>query len=362
MAALPDRLEDLARRLTSLEENLAAGERPSLDGLDEEPLRAVYAKRSGNSRRALPFRTPTVVTLLERMRRLLGPPRVIGVARSRREIVAREDGKTRTGLVIETGPRDQAVRWRLDAIHDVRFWGIEIRPSDEDHREQVERSVWTSAVARLASDLSGVGTIEERFADRADGLPATLLAGEEGEAFERLLIDVLNEGSLRARLSPLEEDFLEKTDARVHVPGLERRKGARIQIAMTADPTRMREKREKIRAAEELVLLSPWTMAEALTRTPQRRFSRDLVGEVLEVLGTKGAPPDVTARGIKSILVGALRDPGDDLRGPITRVPAPLRRFVQELVTREALESTAALRANTRERRGITELPSKRRR
>ena len=74
-----------------------------------------------------------------------------------------------------------------------------------------------------------------------------------------------NEHEHHARIAPLHEDFLEKTDIRVRYPGLKRRRGARIQVTQIADYELHDEKVSRIRASNEFVILSPRTLADMAT-------------------------------------------------------------------------------------------------
>ena len=80
--------------------------------------------------------------------------------------------------------------------------------------------------------------------------------------FEHLILDILNEDDRHAKVAPLVEDFLEKTDLRVKYPGLRRKRGGRVQVTSIVAPELHETKLEAIKLAEEFVFLSPLSLAE----------------------------------------------------------------------------------------------------
>lgn len=236
-------------------------------------------------------------------------------------------------------------------MYAVRFWGIDIRPTEDRTRRWTEELVWQQFVTGLASDLHSIGKIEARFGRRVVDPHLILVADHEGEAFERLIVDILNNGALRARLAPLYEDFLEKTDLRVRAEGLQRQRGARVQVTMADHERRASAKREEIRAPEEFVHLSPWTMAEALVAAPfSGLLPGDLRRDVHSVLSVCGNTTADVARSLRQMFRNCIRHPGEDPRGPVARVPEAVQLLVQAFVGHEVRASTAALRAHEAER------------
>jgi hypothetical protein len=77
-----------------------------------------------------------------------------------------------------------------------------------------------------------------------------------------LILDILNEDDRRARMAPLVEDFLEKTDFRVKYPEVKRRRGARVQVTSIIALELHETKLQAINLAEELVFLSPLSLAK----------------------------------------------------------------------------------------------------
>lgn len=345
-----ERFDQLAEAILATERSLRDGARCVDAGLVDERLAETYARRLANPLAPLPFRLPTVETLLRRARALLDPRRLILPAASEINVLE-VDGTPRTQFRIRLGMAGAVEVWPVVRIYDVRFWGIDIRPDDPVALAYVDEQVWKRVLTGLMSDLASIAKIEIRFAGRSVASDLVLLAEAESEAFERLLVDILNAGPLSARPAPLAEDFLEKTDLRVTVPGLERRRGARVQVSMTDNSGRMFTKRSEIRAPEEFVHLSPWTLGEALADAPYSGLlTPELIRDAHSELGTAGAPAAIIARALRSLFLHAIRKPGNDPRGPAADIPPSVQALVQAYVAGEVLDSTSALRDNQAQR------------
>jgi hypothetical protein len=237
---------------------------------------------------------------------------------------------------------------RVDQMLDVRFWGIGFKfekPEDGDFFDR--RRVRTSA-RRLASDLRDLEKVLVRLRPETLGESFQILSGNE--RFERLILDILNEDAPHARLAPLIEDVLEKTDLRVQYPRLNRRQGARVQITSMIDPELHERKIGSIKRVEELVFLSPLSLAEfvislhgkSAPATGGQYFKLSLLWACL---GMKSLDAPRLASKLNHILFRALKETPESPLGPMVRVPLPVRQLIRHFVKWHAFESTNKLRA-----------------
>ncbi|MEZ0324600.1 MAG: hypothetical protein ACAH95_01725 [Fimbriimonas sp.] len=86
--------------------------------------------------------------------------------------------------------------------------------------------------------------------------------GSGGESLELFVRDCLNEVGLRCHRAALDEDLLEATDLRVHVDGVDRSKGIRMQVSWIADYHSFKRKRFLIPFASTVVFVAPFTLAQ----------------------------------------------------------------------------------------------------
>jgi len=356
--------EDLGSRYETLAASIMEIERVwQEDGLTDavvaqvDPvIQPVYTRLALDNRRPLSFRAHTVESILARTRQLVTGTQLVvraQVEHPSRLAAPSETTETLTfpalQLIVDTAEGPMA--FSFSRVFEVRFWGIDIRPLDKDVRLRCQEFVWRKLVAGLTSDLTSLRNIEERFSKRDINPVMEILPDRRAEAFERLVVDILTEMGIRARLAPLDEDFLEKTDLRVHVPGLGRRRGARVQVTLMTDTDRLRDKFAKIRSSDEFVLLSPRVLAEALC-APQAGSFLDVeeANAALSILGIKRNSVDLAAQSLRSLFVNALQRPREDARGPVALIPPPIRRLISRFVVLEAKRSTRTLRAHESER------------
>jgi hypothetical protein len=125
-----------------------------------------------------------------------------------------------------------------------------------------------------------------------------------------------------------------------------------VQVTSILDPHELRAKIDKIFHAEEIVILSPLTMAEAIGRadvsevlsaTERDAFWRCLPG--------RPASDHELARELNRVFFRALTSADHqmaDPRGPMALVPEAVRRFVQAFVRAESLRATHTMRHNQR--------------
>ncbi len=254
----------------------------------------------------------------------------------------------RVKLIRAEGPEGETLL-RIDQAIAARAWGIGLEFEDPLVADAVATLLVHLAIHRVAMDLRGLEDIE-RWLERR---PAAEAAGDSihivpdilGRRFEQLMLDILNEHEAIARRAPLVEDFVEKTDLRVHVPDLNRRRGARIQVTQTTYPERLEQKLARIRNVNEFIILSPRSLADALDHEEGMEL---LTPSDLDEFWSSFQRPPMTveemAAGIKRIFRKAMDRADEDPRGPIAFVPGTFRRLVVAYVTAEAYRSTSELR------------------
>lgn len=257
-------------------------------------------------------------------------------------------GPSLVQVVRATGPSGE-VMLRIDQAIAVRAWGIGLEIDDQPTADAVATMLLRLAIHRVAMDLRGLEDIERWLARR----PAAGAASDDihivpdilGRRFEQLMLDILNEHEPMARRAPLVEDFIEKTDLRIQVPDLNRRRGARIQVTQTTFQERLEQKLARIRNLKEFIILSPRTLADALDHEEGMELLSP--ADLDHFWSSFSRPPmtvDEMAAGIKRIFSKAMDRGDEDPRGPIAFVPEPLRRLVVAYVTAEAYRSTSELR------------------
>jgi hypothetical protein len=193
-----------------------------------------------------------------------------------------------------------------------------------------------SSVNRLVHMLRGLELIESDFR-RKHYENRHILPSRRGADFEQLLIDVLNEHDRRARHASLVEDVLEKTDLRVHIPGVHRKRGARVQVTTMADPLLYQSKLATIDRLEEIVVLSPASIA---------RFVNDSGKELgpFTFHDSRTAFLKEQAIEIRKSLFATLERRHRSPKGPLATVPEYLRTVIRDFIELEAARSTDALR------------------
>jgi hypothetical protein len=240
---------------------------------------------------------------------------------------------------------------RVDQMLDARFWRIGFTFETLDLCDAFARDVVRSATRRLAGDLFGLQRILERFSPKTLKRELRIVPYPRDRRFEHLILDILNEDDRHAHVAPLVEDFLEKTDLRVKYPGLQRRRGGRVQVTSIVAPELHKTKLEAVKLVEEFVFLSPLSLAEfvdslqrhvpasSISGTPS--FALTPLWDCLEV-----KPPDVPqlASELKRIMFCALTGTPDSPLGPMVSVPLPIRQLIRLFVESHAIASTSRLR------------------
>ena len=162
--------------------------------------------------------------------------------------------------------------------------------------------------------------------------------------FEWLVVDVLNEFEVIASLSNIYEDLLEKTDARVKYPDIKRRRGARLQITLLVAAERHEEKLRKIRRREELIIVSPRSLAKFMTRHEEIEPNQ-APGPFSNWAGkSSSADVEPASTYLHSEFVQCLAADVNSPLGPMMQLSSATRALIRAFVRAEAVRSTRALR------------------
>ncbi|MFO1054138.1 MAG: hypothetical protein U1F36_18125 [Planctomycetota bacterium] len=239
----------------------------------------------------------------------------------------------------------EAVLQRLDQVAARRFWGIGfVHEEDVDASDELARHAVRRSVRRFARDLRDLADVLRRRTDAG----VILVPNHEDRRFEQLMLDILDENHHRAEPARLAEDFCQKTDLRVRYPGLDRVRGARVQVKATKSPKIHEMRIADIRDRDTFVILSPVAIAGFIDDIVARRLPPLLDRAQLEAFwrSIPGEPTtiDELAPAIGRVLERALSRPNSDPRGPMALVPEALRAVVRCYVKHEAFRSTEALR------------------
>jgi len=234
-----------------------------------------------------------------------------------------------------------SVPLRIDQVIASRRWAIGFVFEDSQITQTIESIITHKTVTGLTARLRASQKVKSS---------RHICETPAGTLFENLMIDILNEERRTAFRAPIDEDLLEKTDLRVRLPGLNRKRGARVQVTQTTDPLRYQEKLSRIKLLREFVILSPVSLAEALMEEGIREIDLSTLISAKELNrlwnDLQGAPKSVAdcASKIKTTLLKALEKSTDHPLGPMASVPPPLRTFIRNYVMNEAYRTTDLLR------------------
>jgi hypothetical protein len=239
------------------------------------------------------------------------------------------------------------VRMAMHQMVSARFWGIGFEFEGRNDEQLFVNLLLRDVLDRLAVDLGDLMHVQRWYTSRPRGGPQPVIVPDPaGRRYEQLMLDILNEERRCARRARLSEDFLEKTDVRVKVDGVKRRRGARVQVTQTTHPDFLAQKRALIRRVNEYVILSPLPLAEAMTderigeflRPPERYALWESFPE---------APTTIPglAMAFKRIFLDTLDRSPSHPTGPMHQIPKPIRQLVRAYVTAEAHRTTSEMRA-----------------
>jgi hypothetical protein len=229
---------------------------------------------------------------------------------------------------------------RPDQALSAYYWGIGFDLESDEDNGLLEEYLLDSSVDRVVQMLRDLELVEPHFR-RAHYESRRILPPRGSADFEQLLIDVLNEYDRKARHAPLLEDSLEKTDLRVQVQGVHRKRGVRVQVTAALDPVLYQGKLATIHRLEEFVVLSPASIA---------RFANDAGSELFHDSGT--VLLEEHAIRIRASLFAALKRRHKSPLGPLVSVPDNLRTVIRRYIEVEGARSTDALR-DREARKGI---------
>ncbi|MCR9296021.1 MAG: hypothetical protein NXI32_25170 [bacterium] len=159
--------------------------------------------------------------------------------------------------------QDQDFFLRLDQLIAASKWGIQFDFEVPADGERFAVALVRSSVSQFAHDLFDIGRMPQGV-QLTSNVVRGLARANDGRKFEQLVLDILNESRLCARRARLHEDYLQKTDIRVRYPELQRKRGARVQVTLTANKTANKEKVRQMDRAKQYVFLSPWSLACSL--------------------------------------------------------------------------------------------------
>ncbi len=242
------------------------------------------------------------------------------------------------------------VSLRLDQVLAARSWGLGFFFNDMEETDRVTDLRARLALEHLARDLLDLSRMLPRLLRGKPGQYPPLVPPRFSRAAEQLIVDIVNEHEANASLSRLCEDYLQKTDLRVRFPGLQRRRGARVQVTLGPSQAHHQQKLDTIRNPDHFVILSPWSLATAIPHFgsqatgQQVPMDHDLVQRFWRSLSGQPASLESLSYTIRGILHTAIHSPIEDPRGPLALVPEAVRELIRAWVKHEAFRSTQAMR------------------
>ncbi len=329
--------ESARRRLAAWEEQRPA--QPSSEPDEplphelEEPFRRLEASGAPG------FRAGLAGPLLEELARQLAPPKhLFPIEEVHRAAPALPDmvPPLEAITVAHAGRR---VRLRLDQAIAVRAWSIGFEGGEPGLPEHLDAR-WRHLVLQRFG--GGLGFLARMRPPKASRTPQ-LVPDEIGGAFEQLVLDILNEDAPLAHHASFEEDLYEKTDLRIKLPNLDRRRGARVQVTLMSEPEKLGEKLRRIPRVRELVVLSPLTLAQAAIWQSGTKLLPKDEAAAFWACAPRGTEPLPLARFLKQRLLAATTAPAAP-EGPRAHVPEPIRRLLRRYVANEATRSSAEMR------------------
>ncbi len=303
--------------------------------------------------RQQPFRLAAIDALTKRVRAFAGEPRRVfsAVVTSRGRTPLAEDGEgpeVHEDFVpfahsIRADDGGNGVYLRADQILSARRWGIGFGISDDADAASLRSMLFHAVELEVSSTLYSLRKLEEVALRDRTGRTILLDPGGPGEMFEWLMLDVLNESQPQARHANLYEDVVQKTDLRFRTKGLDRRKGARIQVTTITDELRHTQKRALIVNEPEFVILSPRSLAIAIAAPRQDLVTPEEAQQLrsLDPTGSVDRLANCLAGVARKAFLSAVAHP----LGPVAALPEALRRLIRNYVTREAFASTESVRS-----------------
>ena len=249
-------------------------------------------------------------------------------------------------------PRDLARPRSAAALGPVpasRSWGVGFDFDVPVASDAFATLIARNAAKRLAYDLRSLQMLLAHFEPRQPNASLRIGPRPTERAFERLMLDILNEHEPLARFASLDEDFLGKVDLHIKLLESDRPRDAPIQVTQITDPVRYQEKLSKIRLLDQMVILSPRSLTSFLIQqmNPDRTdtcLSRTEQSAIWACIEDRPTTPDELATSIKCILLRALRLPINDPMGPMAHVPPAVRGLVRAFVQQDAARALRTAR------------------
>jgi len=244
----------------------------------------------------------------------------------------------------------EPVALRLDQVLAARSWGIGFFFNDMEETDRVTDLRARLALEHLARDLLDLSRMLPRLLRGKPGQYPPLVPPRFSRAAEQLIADIVNEHEPNASLSRLCEDYLQKTDLRVRYPGLQRRRGARVQVTLGPSQAHHQQKVDTIRNPDHFVILSPWALATAIPHFgaqatgQQVPMDHDLIQRFWRSLSGQPASLESLAYTLRGMLHTAIHGTISDPRGPLVLVPSAVRELLRVWVKHECFRSTQAMR------------------
>ena len=243
--------------------------------------------------------------------------------------------------------RDEIIVLRPSQVISARRWNIWFEFDDESLDRAYDDFLVHVARQELSSNIQSLWNLETTYLSGRSGLELNpeWSFGHRGEFFEHLVLDVLNESTSVAKRANLAEDILEKTDLRVTFPSLNRRRGARVQVSITADRAQQDRKTRDWHLPDEIVVLTPVELAAKALSPPKTILFDKFPWDVFwESFGSKYWSEETFAQELHQLFVDSFSFATAHPLGPMWLLPKPLREFIRIFVEASAIETTRRLR------------------
>lgn len=241
---------------------------------------------------------------------------------------------------------------RLDQVFSARFWQVGINPINPNDSARLANDVIAHASKHLCSRILDINKLCREHARK----PFTRLeeirwpTSGRGLGFEHLIAGILNETEATASRASLWEDLFEWTDLRVKYPGLERNRGARVQVKLIGNEVAESERVSSRRERDVYVLVSPVQMALYVAKCLEAK--QEWVEEKEFWACLDGEPADIgeLAGILERMFIAVMETADPHPLGPMGRLPAVLRRIIRGHVRELAFASTDLVRMIVTER------------